>query len=41
VGNVEFASLEKGDLINVKIGGSKWEYKDKQIISIAQYVNKV
>ena len=40
VGNVEFASLEKGDLINVKIGGSKWEYKDKQINSIAQYVGK-
>ena len=41
LGNTEFAALQKGDIVNVKIGGSKWEYKDKQIISIAQYVNKV
>ena len=41
LGNIEFAQLQKGDIINVKIGGSKWEYRDKQIISIAQYVNKV
>jgi DNA-directed RNA polymerase subunit E'/Rpb7 len=41
LGNTEFAQLQKGDIINVKIGGSKWEYRDKQIISIAQYVNKV
>lgn len=39
VGNVEFNTLKKGDIINVKIGGSKWEYKDKQIIAIAQFVN--
>jgi hypothetical protein len=41
LGNIEFAELQPGDIINVKIGGSKWEYKDKQIISIAQYINKV
>jgi len=41
LGNTEFAGLQKGDIVNVKIGGSKWEYKDKQIISIAQYVSKV
>jgi DNA-directed RNA polymerase subunit E'/Rpb7 len=41
LGNTEFAQLQKGDIINVKIGGSKWEYRDKQIISIAQYVNKL
>jgi len=41
LGNTEFAALQKGDIVNVKIGGSKWEYKDKQIICIAQYINKV
>ena len=41
VGNVEFASLKEGDIINVKIGGSKWEYKDTQINSIAQFISKV
>lgn len=41
LGNTEFAGLQKGDIVNVKIGGSKWEYKDNQIISIAQYINKV
>ena len=40
VGNSEYSELKKGDLINVKIGGSKWEYKDTQIISIAQYIGK-
>jgi DNA-directed RNA polymerase subunit E'/Rpb7 len=40
LGNIEFSQLEKGDTINVKIGGSKWEYRDRQIISIAQYINK-
>ena len=41
LGNTEFAGLQKGDIVNVKIGGSKWEYKDKQIICIAQYINKI
>ncbi len=41
LGNTEFAQLEKGDLINVKIGGNKWEYRDKQIISIAQFISKI
>lgn len=41
VGNAEFAALKVGDIINAKIGGSKWGYKDTQINSIAQYVNLV
>jgi hypothetical protein len=41
VGNVEFSSLKNEDIINVKICGSKWGYKDTQINSIAQYVNLV
>jgi len=39
VGNVIFASLKEGDIINVKIGGSKWEYKDTQINSIAEFIS--
>ena len=39
VGNVEYASLKEGDIINVKIGGSKWEYKDTQINSIAEFIS--
>jgi hypothetical protein len=39
VGNVIFASLKEGDIINVKIGGSKWEFKDTQINSIAEFVS--
>lgn len=41
VGNTEFADLKKGDIINVKVGGSNWEYRDKQIITIAQYISKI
>ena len=41
VGNEEVSSLKIGDIINVKICGSKWGYKDTQINSIAQYVNMV
>jgi DNA-directed RNA polymerase subunit E'/Rpb7 len=41
LGNTEFAQLQKGDVINVKIGGNKWEYRDKQIISIAQFISKL
>ena len=41
VGNIEFASLKKNDIINVKIGGNQWGYNDKQINSIAQFVNIV
>ena len=39
VGNVIFASLKEGDIINVKIGGSKWEFKDTQINSIAEFIS--
>ena len=39
VGNVEFATLKEGDIVNVKIGGSKWEYKDTQINSIAEFIS--
>jgi DNA-directed RNA polymerase subunit E'/Rpb7 len=39
VGNIIFASLKEGDIINVKIGGSKWEYKDTQINSIAEFIS--
>jgi len=38
VGNNDFIALKKGDVINVKIGISKWEYKDTQITSIAQFM---
>jgi len=40
-GNTEFAGLKIGDLVSVRIGGSKWEYHDKQIITIAQFVGKL
>ena len=39
VGNPEFIALKNNDIINVKIGGSKWEYNDTCINSIAQFVN--
>ena len=39
-GNTEFAGLKIGDMVSVRIGGSKWEYRDKQIITIAQFVAK-
>ena len=41
IGNTEYASLKNGDIIFAKIGGSKWEYKDTQINSIAQFVSVV
>jgi len=41
VGNTEFAALKNNDIINVKIGGNQWGYNDKQINSIAQFVNLV
>ena len=41
VGNIEFSTLKEDDIINVKIGGSKWEYKDTQINSIAQFISKM
>ena len=40
-GNTEFAGLKIGDMISVRVGGSKWEYRDKQIITIAQFVGKL
>ena len=36
--NVEYTNLKIGDIISAKVGGSKWEYKDKQIVSIAVLV---
>lgn len=41
LGNTDFMKLKVGDIINVKIILSKWEFKDQQIISIAQYVNTI
>jgi len=41
LGNVEFSLLKNGDIINVKIAGSKYEYRDTQIIAIAQFLDKV
>jgi DNA-directed RNA polymerase subunit E'/Rpb7 len=40
-GNTEFTGLKIGDMVNVRVGGTKWEYRDKQIITIAQFVNKL
>jgi DNA-directed RNA polymerase subunit E'/Rpb7 len=40
VGNAEFQTLQQGDIINVKVGGSKWEYRDRQINTIANYIGK-
>ena len=41
VGNVDFANLKNGDIVNVKVGGSKWEYHDNRIITIAQFITKI
>jgi hypothetical protein len=41
VGNNELATLKNVEYINVRIGGSKWEFRDTKIIAIAQYVNKI
>jgi DNA-directed RNA polymerase subunit E'/Rpb7 len=41
VGNEEYASLKNGDIVSVKIGGSKWEFESTQIISIAQLISIV
>jgi DNA-directed RNA polymerase subunit E'/Rpb7 len=38
VGNADFAALKIGDIVNVKVGGSKWEFRDKIIITIAQFI---
>jgi hypothetical protein len=32
-------TLKEGDIVTAKIGGSKWEYNDTQIISIAQFIS--
>ena len=40
VGNQEFDDLKKGDVINVKIIGSKFENRDTQISSLAQYIGR-
>jgi hypothetical protein len=37
----EYASLKNGDIVSVKIGGSKWEFESTQIISIAQLITVV
>ena len=41
VGNEDYASLKNGDIVSVKIGGSKWEFESTQIISIAQLISIV
>jgi len=41
VGNEEYSSLKNGDIVSVKIGGSKWEFESTQIISIAQLISIV
>jgi DNA-directed RNA polymerase subunit E'/Rpb7 len=41
VGNIDFANLKNGDIVNVKVGGSKWEYRDNRIITITQFITKV
>lgn len=40
-GSDEFLTLKEGDIVNVKIGGSKSQHKDTQIVCIAQYLNKI
>lgn len=40
VANTEFAALNKGDIINIKVGGSNWEYRDKKITTIGQFISK-
>ena len=39
--NNDFLQLKNDNIINVKIAGSTLKYKDKQIITIAQYINSV
>ena len=39
IGNEEYSSLKNGDIVSVKIGGSKWEFESTQIISIAQLIS--
>jgi DNA-directed RNA polymerase subunit E'/Rpb7 len=41
VANTDFAALNKGDIISVKVGGSNWEYRDKKITTIAQFISKI
>jgi len=41
VGNVEFSLLKKDDIVKVKIAGTKFNYRDTQIIAIGQFLNKV
>jgi DNA-directed RNA polymerase subunit E'/Rpb7 len=41
VGNVEFSLLKQDDIINVKVAGNKYEYRDTQIIAIAQFLDKI
>lgn len=40
-GNTEFGGLKIGDMVSVRVGGCKWEYRDKQIITIAQFIGKL
>lgn len=41
VGNVEFSLLKKDDIVKIKVAGTKFNYRDTQIIAIAQFLNKV
>jgi DNA-directed RNA polymerase subunit E'/Rpb7 len=39
-GNVDFSLLKDGDIINVKIAGNRYKFRDTQIIAIAQFLDK-
>jgi len=41
VGNVDFANLKNGDIIRMRIGGSKWEYRDEKIITIGNFISTI
>jgi DNA-directed RNA polymerase subunit E'/Rpb7 len=40
VGNSEFASLSKGDIVKIKVSCSKYDFNDKQIVAIGSYESK-
>ena len=40
VGNSEFAGLNKGDIVNIKISCSKYDFNDKQIVGIGSFESK-
>ena len=40
VGNTEFAALNKGDIVRIKISCSKYDFNDKQIVGIGSFESK-